>query len=61
MHLCYEILSLILLLLLPPVATTIVIIIVIVIIYLMMIASPALPFCARSDCVFWGGLVGAQN
>jgi hypothetical protein len=45
MHLCYEILSLILFPLLPPFAIAKVVIIVFV--HLMIIASPALPFCAR--------------
>ena len=47
MHLCSEILSLMLFPLLPPLA--IVIVVVIVIIHLMIIASPALPFCNRSN------------
>ncbi len=47
MHLCYEILSLILSLLRPPLA--IVIIVIMVIGHLMIIASPALPFCTRSN------------
>jgi hypothetical protein len=45
MHLCYEILSLILFPLLPSIAVVIAVIIIIV--HLMMIASPALPSCAR--------------
>jgi hypothetical protein len=44
MHLCYEILSLILFPLLPFLA--IVIIVIIVIVHLMIIASPAIPFCS---------------
>ena len=68
MHLCSEILSLILFPLLPPLA-----IVVVVIVHLMIIASPALPFCDRSNpstpspqsqwqiVSFWGVLVGAQN
>jgi hypothetical protein len=49
MHLCSEILSLILFPLLPPLAIVIIVVIVvfIVIIHLMIIASPALPFHAR--------------
>jgi hypothetical protein len=49
MHLCYEILSLILLPLLPPLAAAIVVIIIIVIVHLMIIASTALPFCAKAN------------
>ena len=68
MHLCSEILSLILFPLLPPFA-----IVIIVIVHLMIIASPALPFCARANPAtpspqfqwqivpFGGLLVGAQN
>jgi hypothetical protein len=68
MHLCFEILSLILFPLFPPLA-----IVVVVIVHLMIIASPALPFCARLNpatpspqsqwqIVSFGGLlVGAQN
>ncbi len=67
MHLCSEILSLMLFLLLPPLA-----IVIVVIVHLMIIASPALPFCARPNpstpspqsqrqiVSFWGVLVGAQ-
>ncbi len=44
MHLCYEILSLILFPLLP--SLTIVIVVIIVIVNLMIIASLALPFCS---------------
>jgi hypothetical protein len=68
MHLCSEILSSILFPLLPPLA-----IVVIIIVHLMIIASPALPFHARSNpdtpspqsqrqnvSFFWGG-VGVQN
>ncbi len=47
MHLCYEILSLILLPLLPPLAAAIVIVSIMVIVYLMIITFLALPFCAR--------------
>ncbi len=47
MHLCYEILSLILFPLLPPLA--IIIVVIIVIVHLMIIASPALPFCTISN------------
>jgi hypothetical protein len=73
MHLCYEILSLILFPLLPPLAAiAIVIIVIIVIVHLMMITSPALPFYARSNPVapppnpnsrlcLWGGVVGAGH
>ncbi len=47
LHVCNEIISLILLPKLTPLATTIVIVIIIVIVHLMIIALPALPFCAR--------------
>jgi hypothetical protein len=68
MHLYSEILSLMLFPLLPPLA-----IVIVVIIHLMIIASPALPFCARLNPAspspqsqwqivsFLGVLVGAQN
>jgi hypothetical protein len=68
MHLCSEIPSLILFPLLPPLAF-----IIVVIVHLMIIASLALPFCARSNPAtpspqsqwqivsFGGVLVGAQN
>ncbi len=46
MHLYSEILSLILFPLLPPLA-----IVIVVIVHLLIIASPALPFCARSNPV----------
>jgi hypothetical protein len=49
MHLCYEILSLILLPLLLPLAAAIVIIVIIVIIHLIISTSPALLFYARSN------------
>ncbi len=66
MHLCSEILLLILFPLLPALA--IITVVVIVIVHLMIIASPALSFCARLNpatpsppnpngrlCLFWGG------
>jgi hypothetical protein len=68
MHLCSEILSLMLFPLFPPLA-----IVVVVIVHLMIIASPALPFYDRSNPAtpspqsqrqivsFCGGLVGARN
>ncbi len=71
MHLCSKITLINTFPLLPPLA--IVIFVVIVIVHLMIIASPALPFRARSNPAtpspqsqwqivsFLGGLVGARN
>ncbi len=74
MHLCYEILSLILFPSLPPLAAlATVIVAIIVIVHLMIITSPALPFKARLNpaapppnpnsrlCFFGGGVVGAGH